>query len=514
MGNAATPDRASEGSVQVSLHIRLSERVPAQHTTSGRLAVESGLVGLGVVVVGLCVEAVVTLLQVERGDLYVVLALLAAALGTTAAGFGHTAGRIAGNRRAMWLIPALALYSMDVVPDTAFPVSSSQHGGVPSLGMLVDIGTVAVLLVVAVRPPGRIGAGLPWVIAGVGVVVGLVLERTGGAQPELGVEVSPLVPVDLAVLIGWCAVSSALVVAGYRANSPPLWRVGLGFGVIAAAHVYRTVSGPFSGPSVLFGGLRLFGVVVVLLGMAQLLRRALNVVLTERFAQQEELRVASIRAEQAARVSVEREHELRNGLAGLAGVTRLLVADDDRTRCARSAAVAELHRLTDLLDRRLAPAPVGLYEASEVVDELVALWRIKGMDLEASVPAGLMAVGRSSTLAQVMTNLLVNCARHAPGAPVRVVACRHGDEIVVQVRNEGFGPEWEVDGPSSRAGDGLGLAISRRLLRDEGGELRVHPVDPRWPGWTVSISLVAAGEARQWPMLPPVPRPAAPPVTR
>jgi two-component system OmpR family sensor kinase len=287
-----------------------------------------------------------------------------------------------------------------------------------------------------------------------------------------------------------------------------LWRVGLGFGVIASAHLYRTVAGPFSAPSVLFGGLRLFGVFVVLLGMAQLLRRALNRVLTEQFAQQEELRVTSVRAEQVARVAAEREHELRNGLAGLAGITRLLVGDDDRSGRARAAAVTELHRLTDLLDHRRALAPVGLYCASEVVDELVALWRMKGMDLESSVPGGLMAVGRPSTLAQVMTNLLVNCARHAPGAPVRVVACRRGEEIVVQVRNEQCRGRPASHGRAVTAGSGMGLEISRRLLGDEGGELRVHPVDPRWPGWTVTVSLVAATEP-QSPAAVPSAVPAA-----
>ena len=476
----------------MSLYFRLSERLPAQHTTSGRLAVESGLVGLGVVVVGLSVEAVVVVLDAEQEDLYVVLALLATALGTMAAGFGHTAGRIAGNRRAMWLIPALALYSMVVVPHTAFPVSSPRS--TPSLGLLVDFGVVGVLLVAAVRPPGRAGQGLPWAIAALGAVVGLALDGTRGPLPELGFDGSSLLPLELAVLIGWGAVSSALVVAGYRSASPPMWRVGLGFGVIASAHLYRTAAGPFSGPSVLFGGLRLFGVFVVMLGMAQLLRRALNKVLTEQSVQQEELRVASIRAEQAAGLSVEREHELRNGLAGLAGVTRMLAAgNDETTRRARTAAVAELNRLTHLLDRRPAPAPVCLYCACDVVEELVALWRITGMHIEASVPAALTAVGRSSTLAQALTTLLVNCADHAPGAPVSVVACRRGDEIVVQVRNEG--PQQEADRSVSTAGDELGLAISSRLLCDEGGDLRVHAMDPRRPGWAVSISLVAGWES-------------------
>jgi len=492
----------------VSLYVRLSERLPTQQTTCGRLTVESGLVCLGVVVVGFCADVVVRLLHADRQDLHVVLALLAAAVGTAAAGLGHTAGRVAGNRRAMWLIPALALYSVDVVPDTIFPLTGAEEPGAQSVGLVVDCATVAVLLVVAVRPPGRAGPGLPWAIACVGGLVGLVLEHHGGPQPETGLEVSPPTAVNLAVLLGWCAVSSAVVVAGYRAASPPLWRVGLGFGVVASAHVYRTAADPFTGPSVLFGALRLFGVFVVMLGMAQLLRRALNKVLTEQCVQQEELRVASIRARQVVRLSVEREHELRNGLAGLAGIARLLVGDDDRTRHARSAAVTELSRLTALLDRRHAPAPVGLYCASEIVDELVALWRMEGMDLEASVPAALMAVGRSSTLGQVMTNLLVNCARHAPGAPVRIVACERAGRVVIEVRNDHSGDAPTSDGRATTAGDGMGLEISRRLLGDEGGELRVQPIDPRWPGWTVSISLVAAPEPR-----PPALVPASGPAT-
>jgi two-component system OmpR family sensor kinase len=338
---------------------------------------------------------------------------------------------------------------------------------------------------------------LPWAIAVVGALVGLGFEGIGGPRPGPGLEVSAPVAVNLAVLLGWCVVSSAVVITGYRTASPPLWRVGLGFGVVASAHLYRTLAGPFVAPSALFGALRLFGVFVVMLGMAQLLRRALNTVLTERFDQQEELRLASIHAEHAVRASVEREHELRNGLSGLSGVTRLLMggADDERTRRARTAAVTELQRLTDLLDSRPNAARAGLYCASEIVEELAALWRMKGMDLEASVPAGLMAVGRPSALAQVLTNLLVNCARHAPGAPVRIVTCERGDRIVVQVRNEGAG--LPGGGRTSTAGDGVGLEICRRLLRDEGGELQVLPGDPRWPGWTVSIFLVAVREPQR-----------------
>src|SRR3954464_15005811 len=221
-GNDATRVRTAEGwSVRVSLYLNLTQRIPVQHTRTGRMAVESALVGLGVVAVSLSMDVAVSLMQIDRRDLHVVLALFAAAVGTAAAAFGHTAGRMAGNRRAAWLIPALALYSMDVVPDTAFPVTHPEEAVAPNLGMLVNCATIAVLLVAALRPPGRAGAGWPWAIAVVGALVGLGVEGAGGHEPEPGLEVSAPVAANLSVLLGWCVVSSAVVVAGYRTASPP-----------------------------------------------------------------------------------------------------------------------------------------------------------------------------------------------------------------------------------------------------------------------------------------------------
>jgi two-component system OmpR family sensor kinase len=132
---------------------------------------------------------------------------------------------------------------------------------------------------------------------------------------------------------------------------------------------------------------------------------------------------------------------------------------------------------------------------------MAALWRVNGMDVEASATPGATAVGTSSVLAQVLTNLLTNCARYAPGAPVRIVATRCGDRIVVQVRDEGAGRrETYAAGPQRCSGAGIGLQISRRLVEAQGGALRVHEPDPRWPGFVVTVELVAG------PAPPPVPR--------
>jgi two-component system OmpR family sensor kinase len=488
----------------------------SQRTVTGRLAVEVGLVIAGVMAIGVTAGTVPTLLFGDRFHAHYVLGLLAAGIGTTAVGLGHTAGRIAGNRRAAWLIPALALYSVVVVPITAMPPDHPNETSTPHSGLMVACLAVAALLLAAIRPPARAGAREGWLAAALGALLALALAR---AHDEVGRVVPAVVPVltspaalNLVVLFGWCTVSIAVVVAGYRVGSPPLGRVGLGFGVIAAAHIHRAVRpGSTAEPSIVFAALRMLGMVVVLLGMAQLLRRALHTVLNERFAHQEELRLAGIRTEQYARAATEREHELRNGLSALSGVAHLLGegAGTALDRRAKSAVVAELRRLPDLLDwPTYSPAP-GLYCAAEVVEELVAMWKVLGMDIQATVTPGLMAVGRSSVLAQVLTNMLTNCARHAPGAAVRIVAKQVGGSVVVQVRDDG--PGIDASGDVHAAGNGIGLRLSSRILRGEGGELFVHPGDPTRPGCTISITVVAGSPAPA-PALPaqvwPASRPA------
>ncbi|MFC7659416.1 sensor histidine kinase [Pseudonocardia benzenivorans] len=55
------------------------------------------------------------------------------------------------------------------------------------------------------------------------------------------------------------------------------------------------------------------------------------------------------------------------------------------------------------------------------------------------VEPGLRVQGDSAVLSQVVTNLLANCDRHAPAAPVTVTARRDGATVLVEVRDEGPG---------------------------------------------------------------------------
>ncbi|HKQ62055.1 MAG TPA: ATP-binding protein [Candidatus Polarisedimenticolaceae bacterium] len=91
---------------------------------------------------------------------------------------------------------------------------------------------------------------------------------------------------------------------------------------------------------------------------------------------------------------------------------------------------------------------------------------------------------------QVLINLLSNAVKFTPaGGRVAVRTRRSGDELVVTVEDSGIGiaPEhherifeefYQVDGSYARTygGTGLGLALVRRMVQMQGGEIRVDSV--------------------------------------
>jgi two-component system OmpR family sensor kinase len=285
-------------------------------------------------------------------------------------------------------------------------------------------------------------------------------------------------------------------------------RLGLGLTVVAGAQLYRGATAvPVTDPA--FAALRLVGVAVVLAALAQLAARSLATVRSEQWAQQEELAVAALHVERAGELAAERDHELRNGLAGLAGITHLLSsgADDDEQQRLKQAVLSELGRLHTILDGGAIgpdPGPREEYAVEPVLAGLVTLRRSAGapvtlhVDTAPDVP--LRACGDAAVLAQVVTNLLANCDRHAPDAPVAVRAFLVADRVVVEIRDTGPGLRTAlghevlqrgVHDPAA-GGSGLGLHISARLVDREGGELDLRTVtDPQ--GCLATVRLPAAG---------------------
>jgi two-component system OmpR family sensor kinase len=155
--------------------------------------------------------------------------------------------------------------------------------------------------------------------------------------------------------------------------------------------------------------------------------------------------------------------------------------------------LAELGRLHALLDGGLPEAlPDVEYAVEPVLAGLVALRRHTAVTL--SVAPDLHLRGDPAVLAQIVTNLLVNCARHAPGADVAVTA-RSGNGVVsIEVRDAGPGLPPEGERTTSDApGSGLGLPISRRLAATQRGRLTLRTVmNPR--GCSAILSLPALSD--------------------
>ncbi len=463
---------------------------------SSRLLADILIVAALCLVVGVLLKADTVLAALPGQTTFEILTLTAAAVGAGSAILAVVASRLIDERRLAWIASALVLYCVVVLPWTTMAVTEMDIAHRAS--RLVAYVTALVLLLASIRPPRAMGSWGGWVVMIVGGLAAFAALDLPDTPTLRELVEGPLL--TIVVLVGWTAVAVAYVVEGVRRQCNPWLRLGLGLIVLAIAQLYRVSTGlPSSTTNLVFAALRLVGLVVVLVGVAQIVQRSVATQRSEFWQQQEELAVAAVHMERAGELAAERSHELRNGLAGLAGITHLLSADggEDHERL-KHAVLAELSRLHRILDGDEIEPPVDDYLVGTLLDGLVTL-RDTAPTLE--VEPGMRARGDSAVLAQVVTNLLANCDRHAPGAPVHVSARHEGSDVVVEVRDEGPGlpahlPPDAVLGrgvrDESAGGSGLGLYISGELLAREGGSLQLRSTTvPRGCVATVRVPAAA-----------------------
>lgn len=427
-----------------------------------------------------------------------VAVLAGVAVIAAAEGPGQRDGRLA------WIGTALGLFALVCLPlGLLGPPALYANPALFAALAAAHVG-VALLLLVAGVAPVRLGRCAPWLagLAGLGLTV--IAAVVGGRVPLA------VLPQEASlrggVVVGWGVAALAAVRSGLRHRDSARWRVGLGLAVMTAAQLHEVlVRVGFTEPSRVATGLWLAGAIATLAAALRGLRGAVTALLTVHEQQRGELHEAVRHVERAAALARERDHELANGLAGLAGVAHLLdrpieqVAGDDAVTL-RSAVLTELARLHALLTR--PPEPVSPRRATSVdllvtLRELVALRRAAGHKITLVADEPLPAWAQRNAVAQVVTNLLVNCARHAPGSHVEVRGRRQGDQIVVEVCDDGPGAspgseeilvqEGVTGAPTG--GLGLGLAVSQRLLSEQGGDLAVLPTYGR--GFRVRCTLPA-----------------------
>jgi signal transduction histidine kinase len=214
-------------------------------------------------------------------------------------------------------------------------------------------------------------------------------------------------------------------------------------------------------------------------------------------------------------------HELRTPIAALQAVLENLVdgvsAPDPATL---STALSQTQRLgslvSELLDLSRLDAGVVALELEEVsVAELVAQTvaeaevsaRVGGREVGFVVdvrPPGATVRADRARLHQVLANLLDNAVRHGPpGGTVSVLARRVGEQMEIDVRDEGPGiaaadrervfDRFTRGERAVGGGTGLGLAIARWAVDLHGGRIAVlDPPEPGAAGCRIRVTLVGA----------------------
>ncbi len=184
-------------------------------------------------------------------------------------------------------------------------------------------------------------------------------------------------------------------------------------------------------------------------------------------------------------------HELRNPLASLKGHAQLLAEalPEGRSRTKAERVVKEALRLEDLTSSLLAFVRTGTIERQEA--DPVAVVRAAAeevdsrhieLDTQAAPPSWSLD---SARMQQVLSNLLRNAVQASPpGSPVFARVATEERTLLYEVRDAGTGippgQEAAIFEPfhtNRPLGNGLGLAVARRVVELHGGSIHAsnHP---------------------------------------
>jgi signal transduction histidine kinase len=190
-------------------------------------------------------------------------------------------------------------------------------------------------------------------------------------------------------------------------------------------------------------------------------------------------------------------HDLRNPLAAICVCAEMLtdphLTTDHAVRVGRNihrAAGRMRELLADLVcvtqGKMLAAEKCDLHEILAAACEDAAVADIHGVEILLDLPARIEITMARSRMERVFFNLITNAVEAMPaGGKIRIAAREAGDCVLIEVEDSGPGIPHEIYGrlfdPFTTAGKkdglGLGLALSRRTVRDHGGDMWIEPSD-------------------------------------
>lgn len=199
----------------------------------------------------------------------------------------------------------------------------------------------------------------------------------------------------------------------------------------------------------------------------------------------------------------ERLHEINGTIAGIASASRLIqdnpAMPTHHAEQLRRLVDVEVERLERLMQER-QPQPLRRVDLDETIHLLVTSQHVQGRTVYWR-SSGEKVRGRPDDVAEVLNILLNNAARHAPDSPCAIAVERVGDTVRVAVSDRGPGVPAELRSrifeegardPNS-PGQGIGLAVARRLMEEQGGYVRL--LDTADTGATFVVGLHHWGEA-------------------
>lgn len=175
----------------------------------------------------------------------------------------------------------------------------------------------------------------------------------------------------------------------------------------------------------------------------------------------------------------------------------------------------QIQRLVDLIDRMLdvSRLSIGQFEldveiadlaeiVKDVVRRLTPTLGASGNQILLSAPESLVAQLDRLRIEQVVSNLLTNAGKYAPGKPVSVSVQAEGQMAKIFIRDQGggiskdkqeiiFEPFERLKERGGVGGLGLGLYITKKIVAAHGGSIRVESSDQSGSTFVVELPLAS-----------------------
>jgi two-component system nitrogen regulation sensor histidine kinase NtrY len=164
--------------------------------------------------------------------------------------------------------------------------------------------------------------------------------------------------------------------------------------------------------------------------------------------------------------------------------------------------VEDIKRMVDEFSKfaRMPKPVIAAEDVADTVRQAVFLMRVGNADIAIDLELAedpMPARFDRRLISQALTNIVKNAAEAIAAVPsaergggrIRVIAARDGDDVVIDVIDNGIGLPKENRNrllepyvTTREKGTGLGLAIVGRILEEHGGRIELHDASEKYPG--------------------------------